>query len=137
MLRRVPSLVAKLRNRAIIASMEPEDRPKPPRDAQGRFPKGVSGNPGGRSSGTAALTHAYRDVLETACPDDPKHRTYAELIAQKMVQLAIKGDISAAIEISDRVEGKARQSVSVMNDPYAQMSDEELAAELERLESVH
>ena len=90
---------------------------KPLRDAKGHYLKGERGNPGGRSPSAAALTHAYRDKLDTVCLDDPKHRTYAELIADKMVELALAGNVQAASEITDRVEGKARQSVNVQQSP--------------------
>lgn len=69
---------------------------------------GESGNPGGRP-GRSPLTDAYRARLDQANPQD-KHqpkRTFAECLAEVMVNRALAGDLNAAIEITDRVEGKS------------------------------
>lgn len=42
--------------------------------------------------------------------------TYADLVADTLVKAAAAGDVGAAREIADRVEGKARQSLSVAID---------------------
>jgi hypothetical protein len=77
-----------------------------------QFRKGVSGNPGGRPK-TAALSEACREVLAKRVPDDPEGRTYAQAIAQVLADLALEGDILAARELTDRAEGKARQSIEL------------------------
>lgn len=77
-----------------------------------RFKPGQSGNPGGRPK-TASLSKAYRNVLDSSLPNDADRRTYAEAIAQTLVTRAMKGDVSAAKELADRTEGRARQSVSI------------------------
>ena len=78
------------------------------------FPKGVSGNPRGRPK-TAALSQAYREKLAELYPRDPKGRTYAQVIADNIVKKAVKGNLSAASEIADRVEGRPRQSLELDN----------------------
>jgi uncharacterized protein DUF5681 len=72
-----------------------------------RFRLGQSGNPGGRPR-TAKLSEACRAKLASPIPGDPESRTYAEAIADKLAQLALKGDIRAAQELADRAEGRAR-----------------------------
>jgi hypothetical protein len=48
-------------------------------------------------------------------PGDPEGRTYAEGIAQVLAEKALSGDIRAAQELTERAEGKARQSVEIHN----------------------
>ena len=74
-----------------------------------RFKPGQSGNPGGRPK-TKLLTQAYRELLEQV---DPKERkTLAEILARKAVQQALKGNLVALKEITDRTEGKSVQPLS-------------------------
>jgi Family of unknown function (DUF5681) len=67
-------------------------------------------NPGGRPK-SRLLSDAYRVVL--ADMEKNKDRTGAELIAKSIARKAIKGDVAAAREMADRVEGKAVQKVHV------------------------
>ena len=76
------------------------------------FPKGVSGNPKGRPK-SITLSEAYRHQLAQPVPNDPEGRTVAEVIARLMCVRAAQGDVAAAKEICDRVEGKARQALDV------------------------
>ena len=78
------------------------------------WPKGVSGNPGGRPK-TKVLSQAYRDQLEQVVPGDPQGSTFAEKIAEALATKALKGDVQAARELADRSEGKAQQSVAIRN----------------------
>jgi hypothetical protein len=73
-----------------------------------QFKVGESGNPGGRPR-TAKLSEACRAKLASLIPGDLEGRTYAEGIADKLVQLALKGDIRAAQELADRGEGRPSQ----------------------------
>src|SRR5262249_6835801 len=73
-----------------------------------RFKPGQSGNPGGRPR-TAKLSEACRAKLASAIPGDPESRSYAEAIADKLAQLALKGDIRAAQELADRAQGRPSQ----------------------------
>ena len=66
---------------------------------------GQSGNPGGRPRRTA-LTDALREKLDEPYLGDRAHRTNAEVIAEKLVRAATKGNIQAIREIADRVEGR-------------------------------
>jgi hypothetical protein len=96
-----------------------------------RFKPGESGNPGGRPK-TAPLSQACRELLGQSIPGDPGQRTYAEAIAQTLVEKALKGDIRAAQELGDRVEGRARQAIEIqsvaLREAFERMSREELDA---------
>jgi hypothetical protein len=63
------------------------------------FPPGVSGNPGGRPK-YAAFSAACRSILSSPLPADPQS-TYAEGIAQKLAQAALRGSVAAAAELAD------------------------------------
>lgn len=76
------------------------------------FKPGQSGNPAGRPK-SITLSEAFRRQLSQPMPDDPEGRTFAEVIAERMCVAASNGDVSAAREIADRVEGKPRQSVNL------------------------
>jgi hypothetical protein len=93
------------------------------------FPKGVSGNPGGRPK-MARLSQACRNVLGQPFPGDPGGRTYAEKIASVLAEKAAEGDIRAAQELADRAEGRARQSIEIehtrLHEAFERMSREEL-----------
>ena len=69
------------------------------------WPKGKSGNPGGRP-GRRPVTDALLELLDEQCPKGPAGRTNAEAIAQALVKKAIQGDVRAVQEISDRTEGR-------------------------------
>jgi hypothetical protein len=76
-----------------------------------RFKPGQSGNPGGRPK-TGALTRAFRDILERRVPDK-SGRTYAEAIAERLVDIALKGYMPAVRELGDRAEGRAGQTLEI------------------------
>jgi len=76
------------------------------------WPKGVSGNPGGRPKKTP-LADACRELLNRPGPGDRSGRSYAEAIAEKLAKKALAGNIPAAREIADRAEGKARQAMEL------------------------
>lgn len=76
------------------------------------WPKGVSGNPGGRPKRTT-LTDALRELLAAQVPGDPEGRTHSDAIAEVLVKRALKGDVQAAREIADRTEGRPRQALAI------------------------
>ena len=77
-----------------------------------QFQPGWRGGPG-RPKKTA-LSDAYRQLLETKHPSDPRGRTWAEVIAEAQAQQAAWGKTPAASEIADRAEGKPAQSIEVI-----------------------
>lgn len=76
------------------------------------FRKGVSGNPNGRPK-TITLSEAYRQTLAAQMPDDASSRTYAQAIAEMVIDAAVKGNVAAARELADRTEGKPKQAIDV------------------------
>src|SRR5215469_278911 len=80
-----------------------------------RFRKGVSGNPGGRPR-TRLLSEALRTRLGEVKQGDLAGRTYAEIIATNLIEIACgegPGAVHAANEIAGRIEGRPRQSIEV------------------------
>jgi Family of unknown function (DUF5681) len=77
-----------------------------------RFKPGQSGNPGGRSKKTP-ITDAMREYIRQPYSGKVakyKGLTNADVLAIKQFELAVEGgDMRAAQEIADRVEGKTVQ----------------------------
>ena len=74
-----------------------------------------SPNPGGRPK-SRLLSDAIRVRLGEVKADDPERRTYAEVVAANLIEIACSrgaGAVTAANEISDRAEGKASQRIEV------------------------
>jgi hypothetical protein len=88
---------------------------KPPVKTQ--FQKGKSGNPGGLPKGVPKVSVAYQKLLRMTAEElhEFKPRTAADAIAYRQVMTAIYGEkaLAAAKEITDRTEGKARQTVDL------------------------
>jgi hypothetical protein len=88
---------------------------KPP--AKSRFQKGKSGNPGGLPKGVPKVSVAYQKLLRMTAEElhEFKPQTAADAIAHRQVMTAIYGEkaLAAAKEITDRTEGKARQTVDL------------------------
>jgi hypothetical protein len=79
------------------------------------WPKGVSGNPGGRPK-RQPVSEALARLADQLFPGDKRGRTYAEVAADRQFCLAAstkKGSTSAFSEIADRIEGKPRQSIDM------------------------
>jgi hypothetical protein len=76
-----------------------------------RFQPGQSGNPGGRPR--KLVSDAYQRVLEQEATYGKQKGTGADLLAAKMWRQAMNGKIQAAVELADRVEGKAIQGHEV------------------------
>jgi hypothetical protein len=109
----------------------------PPKSTQ--FKPGQSGNPTGRPK-RKYLSEVYAELLEHENEDG---EDMATVIARKVLDDALDGDLNAIKEITDRVEGKPRQTNVLSGDPdnplriqqahdLTKLSDEELA-DLERL----
>lgn len=63
------------------------------------FPKGVSGNPGGRPKGTVSITKHLRAALEAQ--DEKK----AIMLAEAIILQAAKGNGVALKQVLDRIDG--------------------------------
>ena len=100
-----------------------------------RWKRGTSGNPGGRPK-SRLLSEALRTRLAEVKAGDLAGRTYAEVVAQNLVEIACSegpGAVHAANEIGDRIEGRSRQSIEVadITADLRNRSDEELIFHLE------
>ena len=86
--------------------------------------KGQSGNPLGPQQ------RPWRDALRTALnTDDPAtKRKKLLLLADKLVDLALAGDVQAIREIGDRIDGRAIQQIDASLSPTDDLSLEEKRA---------
>ena len=83
------------------------------------FPKGVSGNPGGRPK-TAHISEALRRALENG---EAEHLASILLALATGKKRGSNVQIAALREIADRTEGKARQSIEVDADFSATLAE--------------
>jgi hypothetical protein len=84
-----------------------------------RFKPGQSGNPSGRTS-YSALSSAYKHQLGCQLDEETAHAlklspnaTVAEAIAVVLSRCALAGDVNAARELCNRVEGQAPQFLAL------------------------
>ena len=76
------------------------------------FPKGVSGNPGGRPKGITSFSKLLRDAGHQVEPKSGK--TYAQLAAEAIVKERMaKGDVAAADFYAERTDGKVADKVEI------------------------
>src|SRR5215469_9183993 len=95
----------------------------------------ASPNPGGRPK-SRLLSEALRTRLAEVKAGDPLGRTYAEVVAANLIEIACTegpGAVHAASEIADRLEGRSRQQVEFadITADLRNRSDEELRFHLE------
>ena len=74
------------------------------------FEPGKSGNPKGHAPGKIWIAALNRSIAQ----DDGKRLRAA---AEKLLDLAVEGDVSALKELGDRLDGKPAQSVTLAGDP--------------------
>ena len=96
-----------------------QKRPRSPAQIANQFKPGVSGNPGGRPK-KLPITERYAEIADKPLPkellaitDLPEGSTYGDALAMRQFREALAGSTSGAKEITDRLEGKARQPVDV------------------------
>ena len=73
------------------------------------WPKGVSGNPGGRPK-KKLITNELERLLEQEAPE-ATGKTWAAVIAEVLLNQARRGDVRAIAELANRIEGKPLQPV--------------------------
>jgi len=103
------------------------------------WPKGVSGNPGGRPR-RKLISDELERLLEQEAPGS-SGKTWACAIAETLLKQAAKGNVRAIVELANRLEGTPRQSVDVALSPseyVRSLSDEEVAQRIAELtDEVH
>ena len=95
---------------------------KPPKHSQ--FPKGKSGNPGGRPKNDLA-----REIAQGVFEEEP------ELIRQAFRKALQKGNAYVFKELGDRAYGKVKETVEVVA-TVRMLSDEELAKKLAEIAAI-
>jgi hypothetical protein len=98
------------------------------------WPKGVSGNPGGRPKQKLISAELER-LLQQQAPRE-SGKTWAVVIAEALLRHAAKGDVRAISELANRVEGKPLQAVNLDLNSCSEidtMTDEELEHRLAEL----
>ena len=73
------------------------------------FQKGQSGNPGGRPKGMSLVAQLKEELLKPASGSTTT--TNKEMVAHKLVQMAIAGDVPAIRLCFEYIDGKATQPV--------------------------
>lgn len=93
-----------------------------PRNPDGTIMKGYSLNPKGKPKGAISFASVLRKIALEQDKDAPveynpdgsiKKRTSLEIVTRKLIELAKAGDMQAIKEFTDRLDGKARQSIQV------------------------
>lgn len=99
---------------------EEEETPLPPppeepkaKATAGSWKPGQSGNPGGRPHGYVPFAPMLRRALAKT---DRRNRSQLEKIAEKVVALALKGDMDAVRWLADRVDGRVAQQLNVSSE---------------------
>ncbi len=83
---------------------------------RGRFAPGQSGNPAGRPRKENTLISCLRDYVEGVPPGSTDGKTRAQLLAEMLVETALRGDQWAVREVYDRIAGRPTQTVQQTND---------------------
>ena len=80
----------------------------------GSFKPGQSGNPGGRKTNTLSIVDNLRVVLEQV--DGESGKTKGQLIAERYVELAMGGSVTAMEHIFARFHGRPEQGIRISGD---------------------
>ena len=91
----------------MVMTIEKPENQDSTRDSSGRFIPGQSGNPLGRPPKNVSITSLIKEKLDTIDPKTGK--THAQLITDKIFQIAMSGNLSAAQEILIRTDGKVTE----------------------------
>jgi len=89
------------------------------RDERGRFPPGVSGNPGGQRKGLVGVTRACRHLMLYGRDADPIPGTEGQeawKLARKLIERAERNDFALSV-LWNRLEGKVPEVVFTGDEP--------------------
>jgi len=88
----------------------PTSPPSPGNLPSTAWKPGQSGNPGGAVKGYVKFAVILQKELARV---DRRNKSQLAKIAEKVVAMAVKGDMDAVRWLADRVDGKVTQSISV------------------------
>ena len=82
------------------------------------FKKGQSGNPKGRVKGSKNMSTRIREMLECELDyrdleGNKKKTKIKDILSEKILKMAMGGDIRAMKEVMDRAEGKVMDSIEI------------------------
>jgi hypothetical protein len=112
------------------ANLNPSGNPK--------WIKGVSRNPAGRPKNEPLWSPELRRHLREVCPADPQRRMWLEVLAERLLELACKGNPAAIKELLERIDGKvpANLQLDIQLTAVQNMTDAELEAIIARSDST-
>lgn len=85
-----------------------------------RFQKGISGNPKGRPTNE----QAFATILRAELDGSVGRKTKRELIANKVIEMALEGDMVAVRWIADRTDGRVTENLQATVTEQVVVSDE-------------
>ena len=98
------------------------------------------GSPGApKGSRNAAKNRPFAEAIDKALKQTGKGKaTKLRELAEKIIDMAMAGDMAAIKEVADRVDGKAQAQVTVRTEgkPLSEMTNEELAMRRIELETL-
>jgi len=109
------------------------------------WPRGASGNPTG-SVGKRPITEALLKLAVQKVPGDPRGRTHAEVLAERLFKAALSGSTAAIQEIAQRVFEKNPEAIydAMLNavkkgnpETFAVLADRAFGKVRERIEVTH
>lgn len=92
-----------------IADKQVKNTDKRLKNLKPHFKPGKSGNPKGRPPKRNCLTSLLKDAVQETCPQDKEKRTWSEILTERLLKMASKGDLRAMRLIFEYVEGKPKQ----------------------------
>ncbi|MGD0309422.1 MAG: DUF5681 domain-containing protein [Acidobacteriota bacterium] len=81
--------------------------------ANGRWTRGVSGNPAGRPKNEPLLFPRIRKRLGEVCPYDKQGRLWIDVLLDSILRLVMLGNAAAIREVCERIDGKVKDEVEM------------------------
>ena len=110
----VPKVASK-KSKNTMSNKTPDKQVKN-RGVSTRWKPGLSGNPKGRPPKRECITSLLKEAMNSPCPQDKQKRTRAEIMTEKLLAMAIKGDLRAMKLIFEYVAGKPKQSEEMQSE---------------------
>ena len=107
--------VASKKSKNTMSKKTPDKQVKN-RGVSTRWKPGLSGNPKGRPPKRECITSLLKEAMNSPCPQDKQKRTWAEVINERLLAMAVEGDLSAMKLIFEYVAGKPKQSEEMQSE---------------------